>query len=57
MKVAPHKVSGRVVKTTMSCPPSPAAPASALNVTSAPSLRPIQLVCNVRMRSGQSMWS
>jgi hypothetical protein len=38
MKVAPHSVSGRVVKTSI------AVPASVSNTTRAPSLRPIQLV-------------
>ncbi len=49
MKVAPHSVSGRVVKTSISSPPS------VLKTTLAPSLRPIQLVCMSRILSGQSM--
>ena len=49
MKVAPHRVSGRVVNT------SSASPRSVRNATCAPSLRPIQLVCSAKIRSGQSM--
>jgi len=49
MKVAPHSVSGRVVNTTIS------SPVSVGKVTSAPSERPIQLVCIVLIASGQSM--
>ena len=41
MKVTPHSVSGRVVKIGIG------SPASVLKTTSAPSLRPIQLVCIV----------
>jgi len=48
MKVAPHSVSGRVVKTSIE------SSWTVLKTTEAPSLRPIQLVCRVRTRSGQS---
>src|SRR3990172_9275549 len=49
MNVAPHNVSGRVVKISIgsSC--------SERNRTCAPSLRPIQLVCISRTRAGQSI--
>ena len=50
MKVAPHSVSGRVVKIGIG------SPASVWKTTSAPSLRPIQLVCSVLTRSGQSIF-
>src|SRR5512134_3393954 len=49
MKVAPHNVSGRVVKISIG------SPASVLKMTEAPSERPIQLVCETLMKSGQSM--
>ena len=48
MNVAPHSVSGRVVKTTISSSDS------VRKVTSAPSDRPIQLACMARIGSGQS---
>ena len=44
-------VSGRVVKTVMSS--MPATGLSSLNLTSAPSERPIQLFCMASTRSGQ----
>ena len=47
--VTPHRVSGRVVKIVISSPVS-----SIVNVTSAPSERPIQFRCIVTTRSGQS---
>ena len=51
-KVAPYRVSGRVVKTVTSLaglPPS----ASITKLTCAPSERPIQFFCMARTRSGQ----
>src|SRR5450830_2123645 len=50
MYVAPNSVSGRVVK-TVSASSRPCSPKS----TSAPSLRPIQLVCMSLICSGQSI--
>ena len=50
--VTPHSVSGRVVKISTSSPVS-----SIVNVTVAPSERPIQFRCMVRTRSGQSVSS
>ncbi len=52
MKVAPKIVSGRVVKTRIGATPS----TSTAKSISAPSLRPIQLVCIRRIGSGQSIW-
>jgi hypothetical protein len=49
MKVAPHSVSGRVVKMTSG------SPCSVWKATSAPMLRPIQLVCITLTRSGHSI--
>ena len=49
MNVVPHSVSGRVVKTGIS------SPASVVNTTSAPSERPIQLVCITLTGSAQSI--
>ena len=50
MNVAPQMVSGRVVKKRISSPGCP----STGKAISAPSERPIQLVCMTRTRSGQS---
>ena len=52
MKVAPNRVSGRVVKTRIGATPS----ASTAKSISAPSDRPIQLVCIKRIGSGQSIF-
>ncbi len=49
MNVAPHSVSGRVVKTSIE------APASVTKVTRAPSERPIQFACMTLIGSGQSV--
>jgi hypothetical protein len=49
MKVAPQIVSGRVVKTSMG------SPVSVGKTTFAPSERPIQRLCRVCTRSGQSI--
>jgi hypothetical protein len=55
MNVAPNSVSGRVVKTRSSSPPAWCAEGAVVNTTSAPSDRPIQFVCMMRICSGQSM--
>ena len=55
MKVAPKRVSGRVVKTSIGC--SDPSAAVAVKVTCAPSLRPIQLRCMALTLSGQSSTS
>src|SRR5215510_2190876 len=49
INVAPHNVSGRVVKISIESPDS------VLKMTDAPSLRPIQFVCETSMKSGQSI--
>ena len=49
MKVAPCRVSGRVVKTSMGSAPSTG------KRTRAPTERPIQLVCMAFTGSGQSI--
>ncbi len=58
MYVAPKMVSGRVVKTLMvafSPPESRTTESRILNPTSAPSLRPIQFSCALRVLSDQSI--
>ena len=45
MNVAPKSVSGRVVNTRSSSPPAWCADGAVVNMTSAPSDRPIQFVC------------
>src|SRR5262249_5813615 len=55
MYVAPKRVSGRVVKIFSGC--SDPFAAIAVKVTSAPSDRPIQLVCIALTFSGQSSFS
>jgi hypothetical protein len=52
MKVAPKSVSGRVVNTRISSPPGWTSSAATLKAISAPSERPIQLVCMTLMGSG-----
>ncbi len=51
MYVAPYSVSGRVVNTRSS---RPATGVAVVNVTSAPSLRPIQFRCIATVDAGQS---
>ena len=55
MKVAPKSVSGRVVNTRNSSPPAWCSSGAVVKTTSAPSDRPIQLVCMSRIGSGHSM--
>ncbi len=55
MNVAPNSVSGRVVNTRSSSPPAWCGDGAVSNTTSAPVERPIQLVCMIRIGSGQSM--
>ena len=55
MKVAPNSVSGRVVKTRSVSPPGWWSSAAVSKSISAPSERPIQFVCWMRIGSGQSM--
>ena len=54
MNVAPNSVSGRVVKTRRASPPGWCSSGATVKSISAPSDRPIQLVCIVRIGSGQS---
>ena len=54
MKVAPNSVSGRVVKTRRTSPPGWWSSGAIAKSISAPSDRPIQLVCMCRIGSGQS---
>ena len=55
MNVAPNSVSGRVVKTRSRSPPGWWSSGAVLKSISAPSDRPIQFVCWIRIGSGQSM--
>ena len=55
MNVAPNSVSGRVVKTRSRSPPGWCSSGATSKSISAPSDRPIQFVCWMRMGSGQSM--
>src|SRR5215212_2419297 len=54
MNVTPHNVSGRVVNISIGSPALSSPKGAVLKMTEAPSLRPIQLVCRVLTRSGQS---
>ena len=54
MNVAPNSVSGRVVKTRSSWPPGWWSSGAVVKTISAPSDRPIQFVCMIRIGSGQS---
>ena len=55
MNVAPKSVSGRVVKTRSSFPPSWCGAGAVVKTISPPSLRPIQFVCMTRIGSGKSI--